>query len=232
MNFGLVAQNTETVFPKLAILSSDSKISINKRGDTVMTSNYNSANVRQNSRNDFEKEYKGTPFFENGWYKADIQLTTNDNTKGVIAFNLLTNTVMFSQGPNYEAIEIKPMQFTINGHTFKKYTKEYTAAGQIYYERLINGQVELFKQFLCNYKPAVSGDKNGYEQTGDGYEGHFVKQNLYFTIYHNKMTEINKKFKVFDKHAKQAETFAKENNLSLKKEADLIKIVKYLNQSF
>jgi hypothetical protein len=225
----LAAQNREYFVFTIPILSNNSEIIVNSRGDTVMVSNFKNSNVEQISSSEFEKEYKGTPFFKNGWYKGVVKLDANYKSEGTFAYNLIDNTVLYARGPNKESIVLTPVEFTLEGHTFRKLNKEYNAAGQSYYERLSNGKVELFKRYICKYHPAVTAEKTGYEQTGDGYEGYFEKEVIYYTIYKDKITVIGNKFKVFEANANKAEAFAKENNLSLKKEADIIKIVSYLN---
>jgi hypothetical protein len=228
-SFTTIAQSTETVFNKIPLLASNSVISVNSKGDTVMISSFKNSNVRQISIAEFEKEFKGTPFFKNGWFKGEIKLNSNDKSTGTFAYNLVDNTVLYARGPNIDAVALTPLEFTIEGHTFRKLNKEYKAAGQVYYERISKGEVELFRRFSCRLQPASSGDKNGYEQTGDGYEGYFEKEVIYYTIYKDKITVIGNKFKVFEANANKAKAFVKENNLSLKKEADIIKIVNYLN---
>ena len=117
----------------------------------------------------------------------------------------------------------------MNGNTFKKFRNQYVAAGELYYQKLVEGETELFRNFKCKYTPAVVGEKTGYEQTGDGYEGYFEKETAYYINYHNKMQRVGKKFKIFDENEEKAKEFAEKNNLSLQNPTDLIKIVKHIN---
>ena len=94
----------------------------------------------------------------------------------------------------------------------------------------MEGEFELFKQYYCKYSPRNVGETNGYEMSGDGFEGYFEKELIYYTINNNKMEKIGKKFSVFGQDEEKAKIFAKNNNLGLKKENDLIKIIKFLNQ--
>jgi hypothetical protein len=214
---------------KVSIPSSDSKIDVNANGDTILVSDFKFTNVKLQSNNDFTKVYKGTPFYNNGWFPGTVILEGGKESKGTMAFNLLTNSLFFSLGPDRNAIEVKPSEFTINGKKFRKFRNAYVAAGDIYYEQLVNGEIEIFKQYYCKLAGTTNGEKNGYEQSQNGYEGEFEKENHYFTIYHNKMARIGNKFKVFGEYAQTAKLYATKENLKLNKEKDLIKIANYLN---
>jgi len=224
------AQNSTTSYfvDKLSVLASDSRIEIRGK-DTVLVSEYKNPNVRFQSQNDFKKFYKGTPFFNNGWFKGSITTEAGGVSKGFMAYNVLTNSLFFSIGEDKDAVEIRPKEFTLNGNTFKKFRNQYVAAGELYYQKLVEGETELFRNFKCKYTPAVVGEKTGYEQTGDGYEGYFEKETAYYINYHNKMQRVGKKFKIFDENEEKAKEFAEKNNLSLQNPTDLIKIVKHIN---
>lgn len=230
VNFLCFSQNITTSYfiDKLSIQASDSKIEIIGK-DTVLVSEYKNPNIKLQSRNDFRMLYKGTPFYNNSWFNGTIMMEGGGVSKGFMAFNLITNSLFFSIGPNKEAVEIRPLQFTINGNTFRKYRNQYVAAGDLYYEKLVDGDIELFKNIKCKYLPAVAGEKNGYEQTGDGFEGYFVKETIYYINYHDKMQRVGKKFKIFDENEGKAKEFAEKNNLNIQNPSDLIKIVKHLN---
>ena len=215
-------------FDELSILASDCKIEIIGK-DTVLVSEYKNPNIKLQSRNDFARVYKGTPFFNNGWFNGSVSLAGGGVSKGYMAFNLVTNSLFFSIGPDKEAIELRPLEFTINGITFRNYRNQYAGAGILYYQKLVEGELELFKNIICKYVPAMEGDKNGYEQTGDGFEGYFVKETTFFINYQNKMQRVGKKFKIFDKNEGKAKAFAENNNLSLQNPSDLIKIVRHIN---
>ena len=223
-------KTTAMFIDKLSLVSSDSRIEVNEKGDTVLISEFANPNIKLQTNSGLTKTYKGTPFFNNGWFSGSMILDGSVANKGLMAFNLITNTLYFSVGEKQNAIEIKPDEFTIKGIVFRKYTKQYVAAGEIYYQKLVEGEFELFKQFYCKYNPRNVGDTNGYEMSGDGFEGYFEKELIYYTIYNNKMERVGKKFSVFGENEEKAKNFAKNNNLSLKKENDLIKIVKFLNQ--
>lgn len=55
---------------------SNTKIEINKKGDTVLVAYYNTQDLINRTNQEFVKVYKGTPFFKNGWYKGAL-LTNN-----------------------------------------------------------------------------------------------------------------------------------------------------------
>lgn len=223
-------KGTAMFIDKLTLVSSDSRIEVNGKGDTVLISEYRNPNIKLQTNSDLTKIYKGTPFFNNGWFSGSMILDGALTKKGFMAYNLTTNTIYFSLNEKHNAIEIKPDEFTIKGIVFRKYTKQYVASGEIYYQQLVEGEFELFKQYYCKYNPRNLGETTGYEMSGDGFEGYFEKELIYYTIYNNKMERIGKKFSVFNQSEGKAKNFAKNNNLSLKKEIDLIKIVKFLNQ--
>lgn len=230
VSFQSLGQNEYMAYfmDKFSIQASNSKIEI--RGlDTVLVSEYTNPNVKLQTRNDIGKVYKGTPFFNNAWFNGTIMMEGGGVSKGYMAFNLINNSLFFSVGADKEAIEIKPLQFTINGNTFRKYRNQYVAAGDLYYQKLLDGETELFKNIKCKYIPAVEGEKNGYEQTGDGFEGYFVKETTYYINYHDKMQRVGKKFKIFDENEKKAKAFADKYDLSLQNPSDLIRIVKHIN---
>lgn len=226
----VLAQNTTTSYfmDKLSVQASDSKIEIRGK-DTVLVSEYKNPNIKLQSRNDFTKEYLGTPFYKNGWFKGTIVMETGGVSKGYMAYNILSNSLFFAIGENKEAVEIRPLEFTIAGQTFRKFRNQFVAAGELYYQKLVEGQTELFMNLKCKYVPAVEGEKNGYEQTGDGYEGYFEKEANYFINYHNKMQRVGRKFKVFGENEQKAKEFADKNNLSLQNASDLVKIVRHIN---
>ena len=230
LNVLAMGQNSTTSYfvDKLSVLASDSKIEIRGK-DTMLVSEYKNPNVRFQSQNDFKKFYKGTPFFNNGWFRGSITTETGGVSKGYMAYNVLTNSLFFSIGENKEAVEIRPKEFTLNGNTFKKFRNQYVAAGELYYQQIVGGETELFRNFKCKYTPSVVGEKTGYEQTGDGYEGYFEKETTYYINYHNKMQRVGKKFKIFDENEDKAKAFAEKYDLSLQNPSDLIKIVKHIN---
>jgi hypothetical protein len=218
----------ELVFEKFFIASQSSRIEINPNKDTVMISEYYNPNTRTNAPSRVEVIYKGTPLLNNVWEMGTVKIAKG-SSRGTMAYNLEKQLVYFMQKDGQNSIEIRPDEFEFRGYNFKRYDKEITAAGDDYYIKLFDGEIELFKKFSCIYRPSVIGEKNGYEQSGQGFEGEFVKKTEYYTVFHGKMQLINKRFKVFDKKEDQAKAYAKENKLSLQKEADLIKIVNYLN---
>jgi hypothetical protein len=220
----------ELIFEKFFIASQSSKIEINPNKDTVMISEYYNRNTRTNAPSKIELTYKGTPLLNNVWEIGTLKIAQG-TSRGTMAYNLEKQVVYFMQKDGQNSIELRPDEFEFRGYTFKKYNKELTAAGDDYYIKLLEGENELYKKFSCIYRPSVIGEKNGYEQSGQGFEGEFIKKTEFYTVYHGKMQLIGKRFKVFDTKEAKAKNFAKENNLSLQKESDLIKIFKFLNSN-
>lgn len=216
--------------PKLS--SSESRIEVRGNGDTVLVSIYKNSNLGQNSLTQLEFVYKGTPYFQNGWYQAKVKMTENSKiSNGLVAYDLVKNKVYFSIDSEKQAIEIDPYEFELNGHKFKKFSNQFVAAGNFYYEKLVEGETELFRQYSCNYSPTVSGDRTGYESSGNEFEGNFEKKETYFINYNEKMQKVGRKYKVFDRNEEKAKGFASRNDLSLTKLNDLAKIVKFINEN-
>jgi hypothetical protein len=136
--------------------------------------------------------------------------------------------VLFTYSKDQEAVEIKPYSFEINGHLFKKVNNQYAAAGNIYYEKLVEGDIELFRQFTCEFV-GKNADETGYEAYGDGFEGYFKKKVYYYVNFHEKMQRVNKSFKIFGSDEENAKAYARKNGLTLKEGKDLIQIVKHIN---
>lgn len=44
---------------------------------------------------------------------------------------------------------MRPLEFTINGITFRNYRNKYAGAGILYYQKLVEGELELFKNIIC-----------------------------------------------------------------------------------
>ncbi|MBK9508053.1 MAG: hypothetical protein IPP61_18615 [Cytophagaceae bacterium] len=215
----------------LKFSSSDSKIDVNSEGDTILISYFKENNLRLNTINLKELIYKGTPFFMNGWFKGSVLLEPNGKSSaGLLGYNLAQNKLYVSLGANRDVMEIAPYEFEIEKHVFRKYNKQYAGAGDFYYEKLTEGHFELFRQNKCMFYPKVSGDRTGYEASGDGYEGEFLKKTEYYVNWREKMQLVSNNFKIFEPFSKEAKKYASENHLSLKKPAELIKVVNFVNE--
>jgi len=211
--------------------ASDANIEINNRGDTTMI--YDFKLFQNNGGNfpllDYTKTYRNTPFYNNKWYGSQIFTNDGKKVKGLIAFNIQANSLLFTKSTDEKPIEIKPNEFTLDGKTFRKYKDVYGQAGDIYYEQLVHGEIQIFKQYFCSLN---TNTFNGYQSSHNGYDGEFDKEERYFTVYANKMTRIGNNYKVFGLFGPQAKAYAKKENLKLNRENDLIKIANYINELF
>lgn len=206
-----------------------SDLEINSKGDTVMVYDFNFLQYLNFPLLNYTTTYRNTPFYNNKWYTSSIFSEDGEKVKGVVAFNLQTNSLFFAAYPNSETIEIRPNEFTLSGKKFKKYKDVYGQAGDVYYEQLVAGDVEVYKQYYCSLNVT---NRDGYQPSLNGYDGEFDKENRYFTVFGNKMTTVGNNFKVFGLFASQAKAYAKKENLKLTRESDLIKIATYINELY
>jgi hypothetical protein len=209
--------------------STNSKIEVNGRGDTIMVYDFELLNNNFPPLLNYTKSFKNTPYYQNKWFSGSVFSEDKTLTKGIIAYNLEYSSLFFSEGSNQQAIELKPKEFVLNGKVFKKFRDVYGQAGDVYYEQLVHGEIEIFKQYYCSLKIR---NNDGYRASLSGYDGEFEKENRFFTIFANKMTRIGKSFNAFGLFAPQAKEFAKKENLKLNRERDLIKIAQYINQLY
>jgi hypothetical protein len=211
--------------------ASGASIEINYWGDTTMIYEFKLFQINGGDFPllDYTKTYKNTPFYNNRWYNSQIFTEDGEKVKGLIAFNTQSNFLLFKKSPDEKPTEIKPNEFTLNGKTFRKYKDVYGQAGDIYYEALVKGEIQIFKQYYCSLN---TNSYNGNQSNHNGYDGEFNKESRYFTIYANKMTRIGNNYKVFGLFASQAKAYAKKENLKLTRESDLVKIATYLNELY
>jgi hypothetical protein len=209
--------------------AASSDLEINSKGDTVIVYDFKFLPYLNITFIDYTTTYRNTPFYNNKWYSSSIFSENGEKVKGVVAYNLQTNSLFFAAYPNTKTIEIKPNEFTLSGKKLKKYKDVYGQAGDVYYEQLVAGDVEVYKQYYCSLYVT---NRDGYHPSLNGYDGEFDKESRYFTIYANKMTRIGNNYKVFGLFASQAKAYAKKENLKLTRESDLVKIATYLNELY
>ena len=80
-------QGTAMFIDKLSLVSSDSRIEVNEKGDTILISEYRNPNIKLQTNSDLTKIYKGTPFFKNGWFLGSMVINgsvTKDGLMGII----------------------------------------------------------------------------------------------------------------------------------------------------
>jgi tetratricopeptide (TPR) repeat protein len=212
----------------------ESKIEVATNGDTVLISKYVYQNPSNYSRQYFEKTYKGTPFFKNKWAPGTIYFEDGSVVNGTLAYNLTNNLVYYSLGNISDAMEAKPIGFTIDDNTFSKLNEKYENAYSGYFQMIFGGvKVDLFRQYSCIYRAQITGDRTGYEKEGGIYEGTYDKLSKLFLGWNNNIFELksnNGIYKQFGDYKAAMEKFGKENKVNLKKEEDIIKLAVYFSQ--
>lgn len=231
-----VAQNDITTFfiDKINIAANDSRIEVRPNGDTVLVSDYLSRNVKNLSKQDFLKIYKGTPYFRNGWYPATLYVDGRA-IKGTVAYNVLNNFVYFTVSSQMEAQPLTPKSFTVAGHEFKRYDDVYKKAYNFYYEQVASTPVVVLKEYKCKYVPLKSNEKTGYEtEDGSDYEGVFEKFEKFYLVLDGKLQllKFNKAFLgLFGSKASQVENYIKQHKLDATKHGDIQKVLAYAKDS-
>lgn len=224
-------KSTSYIMDQMFMSSSIDQIEIRPNGDTVLISTYKNPNVKLNSPTNFEMVYKGTPLYKNAWFNGTLRLENSSaSSKGNMSYDLRNQQVFLAAGANSNAMVLKPFEFQIDGHNFMNYKKLYEELPYGYLEKITEGKYMLFVQYNCKYQAANIGEKNGYEQSRDGFEGYFNKSIDYYIVKEKDAEKVQKNFKIFNEDAEKASKYAKENKLSLKKPQEMIQIIKYLNQ--
>lgn len=214
--------------------ASESNIEVAANGDTVLVSKYSYVDLSTNSSQVFEKTYKGTPFFRNGWYAGTLYFEDGSTINGTLAYNLVNGVIYYSLGGTTDASEAKPIGFTLGENTFSKLNEKYNKAVAGYFELLFGGpKLDLFRQYTCIYHGKITGEKTGYESGESNYEGSYDKASKLYLGYNNMVAELktnNNIYKQFGEYRSAMEKFGKENKLNYKKESDIISLVVHFSQ--
>ncbi|NBB19041.1 hypothetical protein GVN20_06710 [Runella sp. CRIBMP] len=213
------------IVPESKIADSDHTIEVNKKGDTVFIAHYKGQDLINRSNQDFVRTYKGTPFFKNGWYRGKVQTGTGMEWEFVMAYNIQKEEVYLSNNPNMEATVMRPVSFTMAGHTFRQYKNQY-------YEVIYEGGSQIWKEYGCTLVFSKSGQRTGYEAEGgvNEYDGEFVKTVKYYLKEGDKLREIpskNRLFKLFGAKSNDVKNYAKTKGLNLSKETNLVSLFRY-----
>jgi hypothetical protein len=201
------------------------RIVINNRGDTTLVAQYHSQDVVNKTLQEFTKVFKGTPYFKNGWYQGTMSSESGKDLNFLMAYNIQKNVVYIVENPESDAVAIRPEEFTIEGHTFRKYEN-------IFLETLYMRQNILLKGYDCILSTG-NFEKTGYEAQGGefSYEGEFKKYQKYFTIQDDMLRVVplgKKALQTFPKGKRPLlEQFIRTRNINLKTEQGLIEVFKY-----
>ena len=205
--------------------NNETRIVINDRGDTTLVAHYKSQDVVNKTLQEFTKVFKGTPYFKNGWYKGTMSSESGKDMNFLMAYNIQKSVVYIVENQESDAVAVRPEEFTIEGHTFRKYEN-------IFLETLYMQQNILLKGHDCVLSTG-NFEKTGYEaQGGDfAYEGEFRKYYKYFTIQDDMLRVVplgKKALLTFPKGKRPIlEQFVRTKSIDLKTEQGLIEVFKY-----
>lgn len=205
--------------------NNETRIVINAKGDTTLVAHYKSQNSMNNTLQEFTKVFKGTPFFKNGWYKGTMRSENGKDLSFLMAYNIQKNVLYIVENAQSDAVAVRPDEFTIEGHTFRKHE-------DIFLETLYMQQNILLKGYDCILSTG-NAIKTGYDaQGGDAeYEGEFRKYHKYFTIQDDMLRVVSmgkKALQAFPKGKRPLlEQFVRTRNINLKTEQGLIEVFKY-----
>jgi hypothetical protein len=220
---------------QLKIQSSESRIEKNKDGNTILISEFRGENVKLQSRMDMTRTYLGTPYFGDQWYMGSMYFKGGKEVNGVMAYNLVNNTLYYSLNENVQAIEVNPDKFTLGEVTFQSFDNQFIGTANFYYEAISDGEPKLLKQYIDTFVQLNSNDGSSYGSNPQGdYEGEFVKSSKYYIVIQKKLVLVTKKrsfIKSLGPYQKKAKVFVDHNHLNLKKEEDIINLIQHLDQS-
>ncbi|MFT6880469.1 MAG: hypothetical protein ACI8UX_001800 [Psychromonas sp.] len=229
------SQNSSVAYfiDKVSDESTSSRIDINAQGDTILVSEYETKNVRQNSIQSYERYYLGTPYFKNGWFNGEIVLEGSEPVVGLMAYNLVRESVYYSKSQSTGVIELKPTEFIINGHSFSKFKDEISGAGDDYYETLSFEVPMLLKVYDCKYSTSKSDVDYAYGSTkANKYEGKFEKKDKFYMVIDNRMVLVTKKksfLRRLGDYSQAATAKVKKDRLNMRRQEDVISLSKYLS---
>lgn len=205
--------------------SSDTKIVVNQKGDTTLLAHYTARDAINNTYQTFTKNYKGTPYFKNGWFNGTISIENSRTMSFLMAYNVEKSVVYVVEDPEGEATTIKPQTFTIDGHTFKQ-------LNNLYIETIYANKSSILKEYSCALISNKTEQKTGLEPEGseNEYEGEFVKSVKYYLLDGQKLKLIpkgKKVFRLFGSKKLTVEKFAKNNHIPINAEHGLLALFTY-----
>lgn len=206
--------------------NNETKIVINGKGDTTLVAHYKTQNSINNTLQEFTKVFKGTPFFKNGWYKGTISSEGGKDVSFLMAYNIEKSVVYVVENAQSDAVVVRPEEFTIEGHTFRKYENVFLETLHMRRDNI------LLKGYTCVLSTRHV-EKTGYEAQGGefAYEGEFTKYQKYFTIQEDMLRVVplgKKALLTFPKGKRPLlEQFVRTKNINLKTEHGLIEVFKY-----
>jgi len=175
----------------------------------------------------------GSPFLNEEWAKGSIIMKNGDTIPEImLRYNFHHGEMQFQHKEKVYAIGTPEVikEVIMDGHTFVYLS--YSDGGvskSSFFETLCAGKSSLFALYYpqilpANYNVALnSGNKNDQ----------LILRKKFFLKKGESVLPIDKKGKnlisAFEQKGKEIQKYAKDNNLSFKKEPDLITITKYVN---
>ncbi|WP_041341372.1 hypothetical protein [Runella slithyformis] len=213
--------------PEFKLPDSDSKIVVNEKGDSVLVVRFQKKDIGLNTYQDLVKTYKSTPFFANKWHNGEIVTDNEKRLPFIIAYNIENGVVYLVRNTSEVATLMRPKEFSVMGHTFKKIQNRY-------FEVVHEGRTQLLKEYECKLQLNNPIIKTGYETEGgsNDYEGEYIKSVTYYLNKDGKLKYLplgRKIFSQFGVQQKEVEEYAESNKLNPKTESGLLAIFKHFD---
>jgi hypothetical protein len=226
--------------------STGSRIEINSKGDTILVSEQVTSIANGQNRQlattpnrfvarggDIVLEFKGTPYFINQWHEGEITLEDNEILKGFIAYDVVYNSVYFTENTDVLASLVQPKSFTINANTFFLLDEmEDRELNPFYYTSIVEGTHQLLRRENGKF---IKKDFFSYNNTQNEFSGEYVKESLHYLYSEGELVKISPKASFFAKlgtKSIQAKKIVQDENLDLNKIEDIIKFTRIMNMIF
>jgi hypothetical protein len=169
---------------------------------------------------------KGEIYFYDSTVLVDIYLRYNVFQDKM---EVLYEGDTFGIQPSYKIVGLKLGDRTfVNSLRYDEFTKQFDYG---YFQELVDGKTLLLKRY--EKTKTYSSFANNYTGGGDKNFHYHDKTFLYYKVGPESAIKIKKSkkkfFKMFDDKSDLIEEFTEENNLSFRKEEDLIEIFEYYN---
>lgn len=184
-----------------------------------------------------EFNIEGSPFYSNDYCKADIKIANGKSYEGVlIKLNLQDNSVYFKMADQKEMVATVPVQYIMfTGGCGSAGAQKVFQSGfpeidgqseKNFYEVLSGGNILLLKHQAVTYR-----DNTPYGSTA--IVRMYEKKMTYYAYSPAKgilkLNDSDAAVKILANHAKEVKNFIATNNIRMKKEEDLVKLVSFYN---
>lgn len=178
---------------------------------------------------------EGSPFFVNDWVNGSVTLANGSSFKNVqLKYNELEDVLYFKNGKNEEFMFAQPVQeFTLqipktDGLQQHHFRNGYLAGSnaKAYYEILSDGKAQLLKRS----SKVIQEDK---EYNSATVTQKIIESIKYYLFIDGKMNPVKKDkkslFSILGNKTAELDNYIKANNLNIKDDDDLIKLINYYN---